>query len=59
MLRPYGLYREHIRAKTQRYVLFKLCFWVPSQHQPTKIMGLPPSVPVASLCFCGTSTTHI
>ena len=42
MLRPYGLYREHMGAKTQRYVLFKLCFWVLSQHQPTKIMGLPP-----------------
>ena len=42
MLRPNGLYREHMRAKTQRYVLFKLCFLVLSQHQPTKIMGLPP-----------------
>ena len=29
-------------VKTQRYVLFKLCFWVLSQHRPTKIMGLPP-----------------
>ena len=53
MLRPYGLYREHMVAKTQRYVLFKLCF------QPTKIMGLPPGVPAASLCFYGTSTKHI
>ena len=58
MLRPYGLYREHIGAKTQRYKLFKLCFLVPSQHQPTKIMGLPPRVLVASLCFRGTSTKH-
>ena len=59
MLRSYGLYREHMRAKTQRYVLFKLCFLVLSQHRPTKIMGLPPSVPVASLCFRGTSMKHI
>ena len=54
MLQPYGLYREHMGAKTQRYVLFELCFLVLSQHQPTKIMGLPPGVPVASLCFRGT-----
>ena len=27
MLRPYGLYREHIGAKTQRYELFKVCFF--------------------------------
>ena len=59
MLRPYGLYREHMGAKTQRYVLFKLCFWVLSQHLRTKIMGLPPGVPVASPCFLGTSTKHI
>ena len=44
MLRPYGLYREHMGAKTQRYVLFKLCFWVLSQHQRTKIMPPPPPV---------------
>ena len=58
MLRPYGLYREHIGANTQRYKLFKLCFLVLSQHQPTKIMGLPHCVPVASLGFRGTSTQH-
>ena len=60
MLRPYGLCREHNRAKTQRYVLFKLCFLVLSQRHPTKIMGLPPppGVPVACLCFRGTSTKH-
>ena len=59
MLQPYGLYREHIGANTQRYKLFKLCFLVLSQHQPTKIMGPPSGVRVASLCFRGTSTKHI
>ena len=35
MIRPYDLYKEHMGAKTQRYVLFKLCFLVLSQHLPT------------------------
>ena len=55
MLRPYGLYREHIGAKTQRYKRFKLLL----QPQPTKLMGLSPGVPVASLCFRGASSKHI
>ena len=60
MLRPCGVYREHIGAKTQRYKLFELCFLVLSQDQPTKIMPPPPpGVPVASLCFHGTSNKHI
>ena len=42
MLRPYGLYGEHMGAETQRYTLFKLCFFVLSEHQRTKIMGPPP-----------------
>ena len=50
---------SHIGAETQRYKLCKLCCWVLSQHRPAKIMGLPLGVPVASLCFLGSSTKYI
>ena len=59
MLRPYGLYREHIGRKLKDTSVLSCVFLVLSQHEPTKIMGLPPGVPVASLCFPGTSTKHI
>ena len=58
MLRPYGLYKEHLGAKTQRYLLFKLCFLVLSQHLPTKIMGLPQVFGLHPHVSVGLQTKH-